>query len=128
MNMFRRTMTSFAFGLAVLAPQMVNANNVERYTLEKQVAESDVVFSGYVAGASTQRGAIDKFVIVQVIETLKGSPGKSILLLVNGDISELNPRCCNEGETYLFFVKRIQGNKYASVNGPFGVYEIGARK
>jgi hypothetical protein len=128
MNMFPTKLAPYAFGLAVLMPQIASANSVQSYTLEKKVAQSDVVFSGHIGMGYDSKVMNDKFVTIQVDDVLKGTPGRSVLLLLRGDISELNPRCCDEGTTYLFFLKRIEGNKYAPVNGPFGVHELNVRK
>lgn len=105
------------------------ANIVPDMPLEKKVALSDVVFigrsiSGSPAHAADKLG--DLFATVEPTTILKGKPPRIVEVLVRGMIAEQNPSCCMRGRSYLFFLKRVQGAKYRSINGPFGIYPMDA--
>jgi hypothetical protein len=100
------------------------ANSIQNMPLEKKVALSDVVFIG-VAASETENpkdAPNDQFLTVEPTAVLKGAPPKLVQVLVRGMIAEQNPSCCMQGKSYLFFLKRLSGAKYQSVNGPFGIY------
>jgi hypothetical protein len=109
-------------------PGSAFANRIPNVPLERKVALSDVVFIGRVTSETgNARGAPgETFATVEPMTILKGTPPKIVEVLVRGMIAEQNPSCCVQGRSYLFFLKRLSGAKYQSVNGPFGVYPMDA--
>ena len=68
---------------------------------------------------------------VKVFSSLKGERTDNILVLFDGSIAEMNPACCVEGATYLFYlqkVKRSTDSRYfESADGRFGIYRLDDR-
>ena len=66
-----------------------------------------------------------KCATVRVLSSAKGSQSSEIRVLFAGPISELNPVCCEEGATYLFYLTKIEGSDlYESSDGVYGVYRL----
>jgi hypothetical protein len=106
---------------------LANANYVAELSLDEKVSASDLVVIGTVIpmpDSNETSRSVDEYATVQVETVLKGEASGSILFLSKGSISELNPDCCRAGARYFFLLKRINENKFASVNGRYGVYLI----
>jgi hypothetical protein len=111
----------FVVGLAMLgmAAEPAWANVLTELTFQQKMEASDIVIVGTVA--SLGPGTAN----VRVLRALKGRAGREVVVSTTSRISELNPRCCTRGATYVLFLRRYQG-LYHSVNGIFGMVMIGS--
>ena len=115
-----------AFMLAVI-PLGSGANQLRAMTLEEKVAKSDVVVVGTVVATapdSSNSGYSPEYAKIEVSEILKGMPGKTLNVQYKGPIPEENPSCCLVGKKYLFFLRKIDGSSYVSVNHRLGIYNL----
>ena len=61
---------------------------------------------------------------MKVTQVLKGEVRGKVIVLFGGEDAEANPLCCEVGSIYLFMVVHVNGDYYATVNGPFGIYKV----
>jgi hypothetical protein len=104
----------------------VGANDVPRYSLEKKVRFSDLVFLGHVVSIRSEKpnGAGEQFAHVRIDTMLKGAARDYADVLFRGMVAEFDPECCEVGKGYLFLVVKLNDGTFSSVNGPFGVYPL----
>ncbi len=86
-------------------------------TMDQMVQESDVIMIGKVVELATfeERQGL---AVVESISTIKGSG--EIKLIYKTGISELDPKCCELGRTYLFFLRRQPDGYFVTVGGRQG--------
>lgn len=112
------------FLLSALLLSGVSAANsmIKEQSFQDNVALSDIVVVGQVIGDPRElvAGAASRFVTVEVSLTLKGTAAKRIEFMAETGISEMNPRCCEKGRSYLLLLDDVGEGRYMSVNGPFG--------
>jgi hypothetical protein len=112
--------------LCMFAAVDAHAAKISQMPLDVKVAKSDLVVIGEVMSVTVDASRNDsKWATVQVEHILKGSRVTTIIVYADTDIVEEFMPCCKIGERYLFFLEKIPGNRYASVNSGFGVYPIG---
>lgn len=96
-------------------------------SLQQKVKQSTIVVIGKVKSVSVSDEhciANNRCADVRVTQVLKGKASGKVLVLFAGEDSEANPLCCEVGASYLFFITRVSGNYYATVNGPYGIYKV----
>lgn len=124
---------------------IAEARNTTEYDLPEKVNESDAIFIGRVISLKEPEPRINgvgEYAVVTVEKVIKGDGvGRERKFVVKGFSAELNPDCCQVGETYLFFAKdgydvfavgegeismsRIGEGKFLSAaNGEFSTYVI----
>ncbi|WP_154667934.1 hypothetical protein [Pseudoduganella violaceinigra] len=116
----------FAIALGIM-PLLAEANQLRVMALDEKVAKSDIVVIGTVVGIDPNvdsREYIPKYAVVNVLQSLKGLPGKAINVQYRGPIAEEDPVCCVVGKNYLFFLKKIGETSYVSTNHRLGVYNL----
>ncbi len=97
------------------------------HTFEDNLKISEVAVIG---SAASERHQIAEdpsghfYVTISVRQVLKGRVRPQIELLVTPDDVEFDPRCCVLDGMYILLLKKIDSNRYATVNGHFGAYEI----
>ncbi|MCI2260484.1 hypothetical protein [Xanthomonas indica] len=100
-------------------------NYQKEMDLQEKAAQSELVViarvdSIYEAGCKVNficaRLHVEKF--------LKGSAEGDLQFAFHGPLAELNSTCCKSGKYYLVFLKKLDSSNWASVNGPFGVYDL----
>lgn len=108
----------------LLCSLATSANAYKEISLEQKVRQADLVLIGEVASVSSKDCMrSNRCANVRPIEILKGKNVGSIRVLLDGEIAEQDPLCCETGKHYLFIIKRI-GDYYMSVNGPYGIYKL----
>ena len=115
-----------ALGLLTTARYLL-ANQVPRFSLEKQARLSDLVVVGRVESTRDEDvgGGAFEFARVRVETVLKGKPPDQLDVMSKGTIEEFDPHCCAVGMVYVFFLAKQKGSgKFESVNGPYGIYPI----
>jgi hypothetical protein len=118
---FGRIFVAFALLVGV-----THANDIEEMSLSQKVENSDLVVIGEIVSIK-QRCLIpgNKCAEIHILVRLKGIGGDvNPSIIFDGMVAELDPLCCELQSKYIFFLKKIDGNIYRSVNGPFGVYLI----
>ena len=123
-NMSHRSLIAFVLAIIPLVP---GANQLRVMTLDEKVARSDVVIVGTVVATepeSSSSGYAPKYAKIEVSEILKGMPGKTLNVQYKGPIPEEDPSCCLVGKKYLFFLRKIDGSGYVSVNHRLGIYNL----
>jgi hypothetical protein len=127
MSRFSAVTFALAAILGLTSQMHAFANYLRNEPLEKKISLSDIVFIGRAVSNNIEDSSSERFSLVEVGTVLKGSPPKTLQVLIQGMIAEQNPNCCSPGKIYLFFLKHLSGNKYQSVNGPFGIYPMDAQ-
>jgi hypothetical protein len=101
------------------------AYQVTEMTLEEKSKSSDLVVIAKVLSVSLPNcNRESRCAKILITSTLKGASKGNVFVLFEGPISEFNPRCCEAGNTYLFFLEQLDDSYFRSMNGPFGIYPI----
>jgi hypothetical protein len=114
--------------LFLMASFSALCNQSKEMSLEDKVNKSDLVVIARVVSVF-KKGCVasSKCADIRIATYLKGSSVEQVAVLFDGPISELNPKCCVPGATYLFLLEHIDERYYRSVNGRYGVYLIRKR-
>lgn len=109
----------------LLSPGAAKSNHYPELTLSEKVQASDIVVIARVVTVNAG-GCPDMYRCARltISTTLKGSPPATTDVLFDGPLAEADPRCCEVGQSYLFFLKNVKGPYFQSSNGPFGIYPI----
>jgi len=110
-----------------LFSSLAYCNIFTEISLQQKVQRSTIVVIGKVKSVSVSDGhciANNRCAEVRVSQVLKGKVSGKVFVLFAGEDSEANPLCCEVGASYLFFITRVSGNYYATVNGPYGIYKV----
>jgi hypothetical protein len=110
-----------ASGLAVPS----KANLVVEPSYEQILDRSDLVVIGTVASSDGDGNEFGSTATISVRLTLKGEGSNTLVVSTYSRISELNPRCCEVGATYLMFLRRLPSGELVSVLGAYGMRRIG---
>lgn len=97
-----------ALSIAMIA-SAAESRDLRRMCIQERVAASDAVFVGKVlalAEPEQETAGVNKYAIVQVQDTFKGSLPERVNFVVSGYSAESNPACCEPGDTYIFFSRR----------------------
>jgi hypothetical protein len=97
----------------------VDANALFHMSDAEMMRASDLVAYGKVERFIRRRDR--DYAVVRLERLVKGAAGREIEFLTNPGIEESNPRCCELGAHYLFYLERIPVGGYDSVDGHFGV-------
>jgi len=110
------------------------AYSTTEWSLETKVQKSDVIVVGRVlntevhlvdlSAGNIKLKAEEHAATVAVTSILKGKPTKQIKIDYAGPMPEDHPDCCMVGNSYVFFLKRIRGDLYESINQRYGIYRI----
>ena len=125
--------------------QNVSARETTALSLEEKLGTSDLVFVGTVLSVtrpSTEVAGVGEYATVRIDRVLKGTESRdTVLFVTKGFSAEMNPLCCAEAKSYLFFAKRGfdvfdvteagaslvrkgQKSHLSSVNGPYSTYLV----
>jgi hypothetical protein len=111
-------------------PIPASANLLVEMSFREKMAESDIVIVGTVSStARSHAGEYDGSATITVLATLKGEPVSKLVVLTRERIAEESTQCCAVGATYVMFLRRTpDGKGLRSVNGRFGMIQIGPEK
>lgn len=101
--------------------------NVTERSMAERYRLADVVLVGQALSAPTTislRGQMRRAVRLRNLYALKGTAGTEFDLLIDSGFAELRVQCCVLGSRYLLFLKKIEGERFGTVNGRFGVLEL----
>ena len=118
----------FIWVALVLTPSAAPADQLRQATFQEKVAQSDLV--AIVRVTSVYRGGehgVGSLAKATVVETLKGDRLPSIEVSTYIDISEMDPRCCDQGATYLMFLRRAPNGSYFTTWGHYGMIRVGGQ-
>ena len=99
---------SIATVLIVLGIGSAQSRETQPMCLAERLDTSDAVFVGKVIALvepSPKMPGVNRYARIAVQDVLKGSPPREVSFVVSGYSAELNPDCCEVGETYLFLSK-----------------------
>lgn len=125
--MIRKEVCALAL-LAVLATaRPLQANLVTEPTFTQLMTDAQLVFIGTVASSDyDRRRRSGSTATLSVIHVLKGEATGPVTVSTYSNISELNPRCCEVGATYLMFLRpSVRDGQLVSVWGQFGMIRVG---
>jgi len=113
---------------ALLSSATATSYDLPKRSLDDQVHSADVVSIGVVVSLSkhdSRDPAAYGIAKVNIIKALKGDPGAAIDVVYRNGISEQDLDCCAVGKTYFLVLRRTHSGLYESVNGRYGVLDIG---
>jgi len=115
-----------ALGVGMVA----SANQVPEMNFDQKVKRSTLVVLGSVenldcCSSGSSSGMERGIAHVQVVTYLKGRSAARIKVLYKTGIREFDPNCCEIGKRYLFLLTGEKDDIYRSVNGPYGIFEVG---
>jgi hypothetical protein len=102
------------------------AVGVNEMSFQQQVDKADAVIIATPTGAGEHYGSGGvSLTRMTVLRVLKGdNHTKSIDFVTRGSITELDPRCCKRGRTYLLLLLRGNRNVFEVVNGHYSVIPV----
>lgn len=119
-----------ALSLLVACP--ASASVVANLSFEELVKRSDVVVIATKISSEWRRFRLHndiardlEVITLQVKNPLKGDVESSIKFLPKNGVYELDVDCCKAGKNYIFLLRTADGIHFESVNGKYGVIEIG---
>lgn len=133
------------FVVLLLLSHGLYGRETKQLSLQEKVAASDLIFVGTVVSVdrpSSEIAGVGEFATVRIERYLKGrSSPREISFVTKGFSSELNPLCCAEGKSYLFFardgfdvmefgesgafiVRHGREDYVSATNGPYSAYPI----
>ncbi len=118
----------FVFLLAnIFCIELALGNDIPVLSLQKKILASDFVGIGNVISIEKLENNkwTHHYALVKVAKGIKSPIGVGLIKLTfDGGNVESNPRCCEIGSDYLFFLKKGRNGLYLSSNGIYGVYKI----
>lgn len=114
------------FMLCLATSGSVLANGLIPYAYRERVAQADVVLVGKVEGMTEKKSSVrlDAYATTLVVQTLKGQSDKHVKIYTRSEVVDLDTLCCEVGRTYLFFLSRRSGGRFAVVDGHFGAIPL----
>jgi hypothetical protein len=107
--------------------ELARGNDIPVLNLQKKISVSEFVGIGNVISIKKLKNNkwTNHYALIKVATGIKSSIGINFIKLAfDGGSVESNPRCCEIGSDYLFFLKKGQNGLYSSSNGIYGVYKI----
>ncbi|EWH08080.1 hypothetical protein DS2_19196 [Catenovulum agarivorans DS-2] len=108
--------------------------NVDEMHLSEKIHESDIVLVGVVYSLEKvpwNHPSYPELMINHEVSKVKsqkiifGNKNlREIRIRTDLAIAEMRLDCCEIGASYLFFLKRFEGDDYFSFNGRYGVYAV----
>ncbi|KAF1723118.1 hypothetical protein [Pseudoxanthomonas wuyuanensis] len=111
----------------VLGISSAESRETRRMCIKEQVDASDAIFVGKVitmTEPSKKTPGVNRYVVVEVHDVLKGTAPKEVNFVVSGYSAELNPACCEKDGTYIFF-SRIGYDVFEEYGGSFVTTTLG---
>jgi hypothetical protein len=106
----------------------VLAYEVPKRSLEARIHSADIVVVGTVVAldpGDPNKPDILAIATVRVDSILKGGETTTIRVVYREGIQESDPICCSLGGQYFMMLSRSDADLYRSVDGPYGIFEIG---
>ncbi|WP_213946966.1 hypothetical protein [Luteibacter sp. dw_328] len=125
MYSLRRTILTAAmafFSASVLAYE------VPKRSLEARIHSADIVIVGTIVALDPDdpnKPDVLAIATVRVDSILKGGATVTVRVVYREGIQESDPICCSLGGQYFMMLSRSDADLYRSVNGPYGIFEIG---
>ena len=117
------------FGVFFISACKVYSYDSVDQGFEWRTKNSDAVVVGEVVSVTDGGCAYEsRCAEIRPLSVLKGEGSQRMLVLFEGPVSILNPVCCVEGATYLFYLRKIERSSgpqyFESVDGVFSVYRL----
>lgn len=117
-----------AAAVGPIAGDPAHANGQRRPAFQELMDDSTLVVIGRVTTVQPGLAGGSGWATVAVVQALKGEWRPMVSVQTAGMIMELNPRCCEEGATYIMFLHPApsMGEGFMSVRGAYGIVWLGA--
>lgn len=92
--------------LFVLGINVAQSRETRQMCVAERIEASDAVFVGKAVALvepTPKMPGVNRYAVIEVQDVLKGSVPSKVNFVVSGYSAELNPQCCDVGQTYIFF-------------------------
>ena len=106
----------------------VLAYDVPKRSLEARIHSADIVVVGTIVALDPDdpnKPDVVAIATVSVDSILKGDETTTTRVVYREGIWESDPICCSLGGQYFMMLSRSEADSYRSVDGPYGIFEIG---
>lgn len=116
------TLAIFVLGMSV-----AQSRETREMSIAERIEASDAVFVGKavtLVEPVPKMSGVNRYAVIEVQDVLKGSVSSRVNFVVSGYSAELNPTCCEMGQTYIFF-SRLGYDVFKLSDGSLGTSVLG---
>lgn len=92
----------------LLCINVAQSRETRQMCVPERIEASDAVFVGKavaIAEPAKKISGVSRYAVIEVQDVLKGSVPSRVNFVVSGYSAELDPNCCEEGQTYVLFAR-----------------------
>jgi hypothetical protein len=119
-------LSRFALGAALCISPLSGAlsANLAKKPLDEQFRNADEVLIANLKSSYIDEKTGSRFIVLNVKLNLKGSHYDQIEFAPENGMPEFSVDCCEASTDYIFFLRRIIGNKFESLDGHYSVLKL----